>query len=104
MEDGIPNLLKYALGLNPDVSVAAGLPHPTFLGGLLSITFTRTASATDITYHVQGSFDLESWTELWNSTGVPYGGGANPTQQVTITDTGGPQAGRKFLRLEITVP
>jgi hypothetical protein len=104
MGDGIPNLMKYALGLNPDASDAAGLPQAGFSGGLLSITFRRMAGATDITYHVQGSADLNSWTEIWNSTGVAFGGGTNLSQQLTITDTGGPQAGRRFLRLEVTQP
>jgi fibronectin type 3 domain-containing protein len=104
MGDGIPNLMKYALGLNPYLSDAAGLPQASFAGGLLSITFRRMANATDITYHVQGSADLNSWTEIWNSAGVPFGGGTNSLQQVTISDTGGPQAGRRFLRLEVTQP
>jgi hypothetical protein len=96
--------MKYALGLNPDLPATSGLPRVSASNGLLSITFTRVKSDTDITYHVQGSADLKTWTEIWNSLNVAYGGGANPTQQVTVTDTNGPQSGRKFLRLDVTQP
>jgi hypothetical protein len=96
--------MKYALGMNPIGPFAGKLPAPSVSGGLLRITFPRMAYATDVTYHVLGSADLQNWTEIWNSTGTAYSGPAGGSQQVTVTDTAGPVAGRKYLRLEVTDP
>lgn len=70
--DGIPNLMEYALGLNPTVANRAGLPVVILksYGGplFLSMTFTRSAVATDLTYIVEGSPDLTSWSNCATST------------------------------------
>ncbi len=106
--DGLANLLKYSLGLDPHQATAAGLPSVALSNGVyLSLTFTRLKSATDITYHVDVSGDLEAWNEIWNSTVVPYGGGINPTQQVTVKDAvpaSQAPGGCRFLRLRISRP
>jgi hypothetical protein len=107
MNDGITNLMKYALGLDPKKMDAAGLPSPALLSGYLTLTFNRQKIATDITYHVEASFDFNAWPEIWNSSGVAYGGGSASAQPVTVSDTvpiSTVHAGGRFLRLKITRP
>ncbi len=106
--DGLANLLKYGLGLDPHQAVTAGLPTTSLSNGTyLSLTFTRLKSATDITYHVEVSGDLKAWNEIWNSLVVPYGGGTSPSQQVTVMDgvpISAAPGGCRFLRLRVSRP
>ena len=104
--DGIPNLVEYALGLNPNQSSSSGLPVADVSGGYLIFSFNREKDATDITYRVEGTGDLSSsWAEIWNSTGVPYGGGGNASELVTVQDTVPVStAPRRFMRLKLTKP
>ncbi len=62
--DGIPNLVKFAFGLSPFVGSQSSLPHATIVNGKLSLAFT--AANTDVTYTVQASTDLATWS----TTGV----------------------------------
>ncbi|MCU0779247.1 MAG: hypothetical protein MUF86_16495, partial [Akkermansiaceae bacterium] len=50
--DGIANLIKYALGIDP-AAPATGMPFAGSSGGFLTLTFNRQKSATDIVYHVE---------------------------------------------------
>ena len=54
--DGIPNLLKYALHLNPLSPGTTGLTVQ-LSSGAPALTYTKVKSATDITYQVQVSTD-----------------------------------------------
>ncbi|MBB5031304.1 hypothetical protein [Prosthecobacter vanneervenii] len=70
--DGLPNLLKYALGMDP--TTAATAPQPTLkdYSGTqhLSLTFQRDPAKTDITYEVQtADSPLGPWTTVATSTG-----------------------------------
>src|SRR5205823_864180 len=60
--DGMPNLLKYALGLNP--LVAANNPVVgDILSGFLRLTTPKNPNATDISLHVEvASGVTTSWT------------------------------------------
>jgi|GEM_PF-980712 len=101
--DGLNNLLKYALGLNPNVSYSlatAGLSWvmpPMISGNLLMYTFTGTES--DVTYIVEATSDLTgTWTPLYTHTGSAPG-------TVTVQDTQAVTAGSKrFMRLRVTHP
>lgn len=99
--DGIANLIKYALGIDPAIP-ASGMPYAGSSGGFLSLAFNRQKSATDIVYHVEATGDLKSWTEVWTSATVPYGGGANPFEQVTVPDQSPMGNEPRFMRLKIT--
>jgi hypothetical protein len=64
--DGVPNLIKYALGLNPNTAITTGeLPTGSIEsdGGqnYLALTVNRTATAPDVTYNVEVSSDLLTW-------------------------------------------
>ncbi|EDY20058.1 Alpha-L-arabinofuranosidase-like protein [Chthoniobacter flavus Ellin428] len=69
--DGVTNLVKYALGLDPKTPSATGVPalSNTALSGkkYLTLTFTQWRSLTDITYQAEVSSDLETW-----QSGSPY--------------------------------
>ncbi|MGA3171364.1 MAG: hypothetical protein ABSE62_10150, partial [Chthoniobacteraceae bacterium] len=101
--DGVPNLLKYALGMNPNVNSVAGLPvcgMATASGtAYYTFTFAKMDSATDISYNPQWCGDLSSWS------------GAGLIQQV-LSDNGTTQqvraslpastVGNVFFRLNVT--
>ena len=106
--DGIANLMKYALGMNPTVPATNGLPEMKMTNNKLSLTFNRQKSATDIVYEVQAAGDLFGFsnaTVLWSSASNAYGGGTNASQAVTVQDTvGTATTNRRFMRLQITRP
>jgi hypothetical protein len=104
--DGVANLLEYALGLDPNQSSVSGAPLCSTSGGYLTLTFNRQKIATDITYGVKATGDLGfSWTQIWSSSSVPYGGGSNPSQQVTVQDTVPvSESPKRFMRLKVTKP
>jgi hypothetical protein len=53
--DGIVNLLKYALVLEPKSNSPALLPAPQVLDGLLTLTYNRAVTATDVTCSVESA-------------------------------------------------
>jgi len=102
--DGTPNLMKYALGMNPNVNSQNGLPV-TFIGtdGNLSISFTEDSSLSDVTYVVETSSDLQNW--FWGpgaaveTSSVPLGG---TLSRVTYEAPLGPATfGNLFIRLYV---
>jgi hypothetical protein len=77
--DGLPNLIKYALGLNPFASASqsqtpAGSVLEDSGQNYLMLTVNRGARLTDVAYTVEVSGDRQTW-----SSGTP--------NTVTITDT-----------------
>lgn len=102
--DGIPNLMKYALGLNPMLAysgISIGMPvaEITTSGSdqYLALAFSGTAS--DVTYTVQASSNLTAWVTLrrW-LPGTPPG-------TIILSDTvPTSSANRRFIRLSVTGP
>jgi len=117
--DGLKNLLEYALGLNPTSADLTGVPVVVlkdYAGTVyLSITFHRSSLASDLTYTVQSSSDLVSWTDLATSSG-----GAVTSGPGFVGETGSPpnytvevrdivafdpnNPNKRFMRLRITTP
>jgi len=91
--DGVSNLLERALGLDPLAPSSGGLPvvgEQVIAGSsYLTITFTRSIAATDLTYTVEVSSDLA----MWNSGSTYSSGGNTPgnsnTTEVSRTANGG---------------
>ncbi|GEP45366.1 beta strand repeat-containing protein [Brevifollis gellanilyticus] len=126
--DGIPNLMKYALGLNP--LVAANPPALTgavmgstdpLLNDRLAIRFTLPKPVPgDVTYTVQASSNLTTWTDV--ATNVHAGGWTwvadeGLSQSHIVQSDGGststlqvgdlvPSIGNspRMMRLQVTVP
>ena len=110
--DGIPNLMKYALGLNPWTNGVRGLPVKSIIstgsGNYLALTYTQVLSDTDITYAVQVSNDLRNWysgpgyTMSPSAVGNPDGATENVTIEAALPINGGAPA--QFIRLQVTGP
>jgi hypothetical protein len=106
-QDGVPNLLKYALGLNArTTATAASVPQ---VGRILSsgkdymtLNFTDLSALSDISYSVQVSSDLKTWIS-GPASAVRLDDGTTST--ATYRDlTAIQDASRHFLRLSITRP
>jgi hypothetical protein len=98
--DGIQNLMKYALGLDPLSTNAAARPQAILTNGYLQMTFSRTNDPL-LTYSVEGTADFTAWTNIWSSTGA-----SNVPGPVTVRDSTVPASSttRRFLRLRVTAP
>lgn len=94
--DGLPNLVKYAFGLNPISPVSRQLPQPVYDGTNFSVSFTSPPGVSGITYGAD-----------WTSS-------LNPPNWQPITDAGTgtehifsvPVSGHSslFLRLRVSNP
>ncbi len=108
--DGLANIVKYALGLDPRIPAAPGeVPVADTAGGALSITFRRARDASDVTLRVEAANDLAvGWTEeIWSSATNAYGGGANAFEVISVADPfpmDQAPNGRRYLRLKVTRP
>ncbi|MEN9974519.1 MAG: hypothetical protein RLZZ282_525, partial [Verrucomicrobiota bacterium] len=62
--DGVTNLIKYALALDPMVPASDKLPIVTLKQGHLTLTYRKNKTADDVTYTVQSSDSLSdnSWS------------------------------------------
>lgn len=100
-KDGVPNLLKFATGLDP---TRPGKVHASLVTGENNMAFTynrsKTASTSGVTYVVEWSDSLVAST--WNSAGVIEGSVVDQgsTEQVTVTVPAG-TGGRRFVRLKV---
>jgi hypothetical protein len=116
--DGMVNLMAYAYALNPLVTNTN--PFTGHLAGnQFQLNFPRNTAASDLTYEVQASGDLNMWSNLltftaaagWvtNAAGATVSesatNGLPPNQSVIVTATTSTNvtgnAGKQFLRLEI---
>jgi len=101
LNDGVPNLMKYATGLSPSVvaTTSPAAQGQTGDGTHSTLTFNRIADST-LTYVVEATDDLTSgtWTTVWSSTGS-----SNVVGSVTVTD---PELianhAHRYLRLRVT--
>lgn len=68
--DGVPNLVKYALGLTPLTAAAPPL-NPSLSSGQVQFTWTQSLAATDVALGLAWSPDLLVWspaTNRWTTT------------------------------------
>ncbi|MEI6655776.1 MAG: cadherin-like beta sandwich domain-containing protein, partial [Verrucomicrobiota bacterium] len=99
--DGITNLMKYALALDPMICGTAGLPTVAQQDGYLTLTYRKNKTVTDVTYTVQVADDLtgNAWTP---ATTVVSQTDQGDHWRVTVRDSV-PYAGqaRRFMRLQV---
>lgn len=62
-EDGIPHLLRYALGLSPQEAVRDRLPQIVLTEAAWLFHYDRPADRDDVAYHVEFSRDFIEWSE-----------------------------------------
>ena len=99
--DTIPNLLEYALDLDPLTSDAAGLPRVGREGNFITLTYTKVTTATDIGYAVEQSTDLALWATANTQDEIVSTVGNVQTIKAKI-DIG--TSTRLFVRLRTTRP
>lgn len=102
--DGVSNLVKYALGIDPnkaDVEVTdgtnSGLPASQVNGGFMTFTFVKDTSKVDLTYTVESCGDIASWQAV--TTGILETALIGTKVRVVVTI---PVNGRLFCRLAVT--
>jgi pimeloyl-ACP methyl ester carboxylesterase len=109
--DGISNLMKYALDLNPYTPSAQSLPQVSTMmtgsGTFLTLTYSQYKFASGITLVPEVSQDMVTWqsgptvTSVVSTTDNPDG----VTQAVVVQDLiPVSPSGRNFMRLEVTEP
>jgi autotransporter-associated beta strand protein len=113
-KDGIPNVMEYGLGMNPNVSTQTGLPTYSVPVNTGVISFGRNLAATDVTYIVQASSNLTSWTNLatraagagsWSAIAPgavvtdPGSGAVSVQDNVTVT-----AQPKRFMRVVVSNP
>jgi hypothetical protein len=114
--DGIVNLLEYAMGSDPSVANATHSPTISLSTGHVQLFFQRNLGASDLTYLIEYSDALASWSPLmtytaaagWvpNVPGVTAAesapSGIPPDQFVNVTiDLGNQPIATQFLRLSV---
>jgi hypothetical protein len=103
--DGIVNLLKYALDLNPNVASVQGLPTSRIdpACDCLTLTYTEVLSAIDLTYSAEAASDPRGpWSTNGIISTVITSNGV--TQTIKASDAGNPisTASERFMHLRVT--
>lgn len=99
--DGLSNLVEYALGTSPDFFTDTGLSHPAVenTGGVpyLTLSGKRWQSPSDVTISFQVSSDLVSWSPA----AMVISSGTLLKARDTQAATGG---GSRFIRMQVSRP
>ncbi len=108
---GNPNLMEYALGLNPlaaDQPNSSNIPQTSLVTGTdgsqqLSIFYRQAPSAGDLTYSVEVSGDLSQWTHQTVTDSITMlTDGTELVQAHDAVSLSG--TNRRFIRLNVTNP
>ena len=94
--DGIPNLLEYALALDPMSAAGTGIPACVLDNPTQRLRLTYTRLRPDLDYSVEASSDLATWTTLATNSGL-QGAETTVTDPISLTDSP-----RRFLRLRVS--
>ena len=95
-KDGLPNLIKFALGLDPKLSGAGLLPSPQRSENGLMIRFNQPADVDGITYSVESSETMlsDSWSALPDTGTLPQHSFSVPVGA----------KGMLYMRIKVTSP
>ncbi len=100
--DGLVNMVKYALGLNPSQrATTAQFPAASNTGDYLTLTVPRRNKRTDVNYLVEVSGDLATW-----NSGSPYTVVMQDTDTSLTVRDATPMTGttKRFIRLKVQAP
>lgn len=100
--DGLANLLEYAFATNPNTNSPS--PHnATRNGNVIDFIYTKNKSATDVTFLVEWSDDLTTWSTAGVSAPTVLSDNGT-TQQIKVTVPAGTGVAKRFVRLRISKP
>ena len=105
--DGIPNLLKYALNLDPLTCATSDLPVGSVTNGFLTLTYTKSKSAIDVICVVEVT---DALTGIWSSAAADVDQfwriiDNGDTLTITARDkVNAANAACRFMRLKVTKP
>lgn len=97
--DGFTNLVKYALGLDPHVPASSAVTAVTTTSTDWVFSYVRPSSTIDITYEVEVSQDMTTWTSVGVAHVQAAVNGANETWTASYPLASAP---RLFFRLKIS--
>jgi hypothetical protein len=95
--DGVANLLEYATKMNPSANDVVP-QSATKTGNTIEFIYTKNKAATDVTYTVEWSDDLSTWSTAGVTSSVLTDGAT--TQQIKALVPAGVE--RRFVRLKVT--
>ena len=107
-KDGISNLMKYALGLDPHKALSSatmtdgtnpGMPKVALEGSNLTLLYQKDTTKVDLTYTVETSNDLATWNTTGLSETLQSTNGAIETRKASVLMGTDP---KKFIRLKVT--
>jgi parallel beta-helix repeat protein len=113
-QNGVPNLLEYALDLNPLSQTSPTLPSvgwntSTPDGPWLTFTYRHNLKADDLTYEILSSEDLQSWSVLnvdevstFSETVDANPDGDGSCELLRIRTLADPSLNKLFLRLRVS--
>ena len=93
-QDGVPNLIEFAFGLDPKNAASLQLPQAQITGGSLVITFIQPSGVSGIIYGAESSTNLLTWQPVGDT-------GAGTAHQFTVPTGSNKQM---FMRLAVTRP
>jgi len=93
--DGVSLLMAYALNLDPKQNLSGSMSKPALAGSQMSLTFY--AGRSDVTYTVETSTDLQTWSTTGVTLSAPDANGLR-TASVPLS---GPS---RYMRLAVSVP
>ncbi len=99
--DGISNLLEYALNTDPMNAASLSLPTVGMTGGTMTFTYRKNDAASDLSYVVQQSSDLLSWTAANVVNTILSDDGSTSVIQASIPVGA---STKLWLRLSVTMP
>ncbi len=98
--DGLSNLVEYALGLDPTQTNSSGASDVTIAAGDWTFTYQRPAARSDVTYAVEVSTNLTTWTTV----GVAHERTATGTTETWRARYPLASATQAFFRLKVSRP
>jgi len=103
--DGIPNLMEYALNLDPKAASGGDLPKQGIQGGYLTLTYRQNKQASDVIFIPEACANLCNFS--WGTNGLTEVSrvNCNTWWSVTVQDSVPmSNATNRFMRLKVTKP
>jgi alpha-N-arabinofuranosidase len=98
----VPNLLAYALQLNPATARPTDVPRAVITNGHLTLTYLSPTSITDVTFEVEVSTDLITWNSGAGYTQVTSNTAGTGGTNITVQDTLPTSSQKHFMRLRVS--